>query len=409
MSETTPETPVKDRIRHALEDLANRITIGFEVETQCESQDREPDYEAMREHAEEQIDEITVCSYAGVPYSQKWIDALSCENAEELAEKLYADCDAIVQSYVDGMDESDWIPEADDDDDDWDGAGRDVLRRMGRKLGLDISGWEHKQDGSVSGPEFASPICHGREDAIKHATALFGGIDKNGNLRIDDECSCHIHLRMEDVYHKGHNLLQQLLFEELFNDLAIIPNCIKERCAAIPRWIQPSANGKSTFTGKYNPIQRHGEFGTWEFRIFGNVNNAEDFTKCLDAALAAMRRAYARFLEGDRKELPADLWAALASRAMANWRPIQDAPEYGKYLEKPAEDVADIVRVVVDGTTPVAYFIRGEASGDCDCPSCLIDRRRAYFGDTIQVQNGRRIVNTDAFIPIQEPELATIS
>jgi len=411
MSETTEQVPVKDRIRYALADLPNRVTIGFEVETQYESQEREPeiDTDGMRDYAVDNIDMQYVCSHANLSYMQRWIDALNVDSAEELAEKLNLDWDAILDSYVDDMDTDNWIIE---DDDDENGGSRDqgnyILRRMAQTVST--AGWDNKEDGSVSGPEFASPICVGRNDAIKHATALFDALDNNTYLSIDTECSCHIHIRMHDVQHKGHNLLQQLLFEELFNDLAAIPDCIKQRCATEPRWIQPSANGGKTYTGKYNPIQRHSGYHTWEFRIFGNVSNVTDFQMCLDAAIAAMGRAYARFLEGDRKELPADLWCTLASRAMSEWQPIQDSPEYGKYWEKPAEAPADIFNVVVESATPVSFFIRN-GDNDCDCPGCLTDRRQSWMGETIQVRDGRQVLSSGrhAFVPIQEPELATIS
>jgi hypothetical protein len=362
---TKNETPVKDRIRFALEDLPNRITIGIEVETQCESDDddRELDTDGMAEYANANIDTHFVCSYAGIDHNKYWIAALGCtDDAPELADKLCCDWDSIVDNYVEHMDTEGWY--LDSNSANWDDVGSEINRAMNRTF----SDWNYCEDGSVSGPEFQSGIINGRDAAIEQAEKLFALLD-DSPAHIDSDCSCHIHIRMQDVYHTGHNVLQQLIFEELFNDLDALPLCIKTRCRSRPRWIQPSSQGSKTCHTKYNPIQRHSGFGTWEFRIFGNVDDIAEFTKCLDAAIAAMHRAYTRFLAGDRKELPADLWVELAAKAMYHWTPIQAYPEFGKYWEAPQEST--VARVTDE--TPLSEF---EVEDECNCESCCGDRRR---------------------------------
>ena len=116
--------------------------------------------------------------------------------------------------------------------------------------------------------------------------------------------------------------MQQLIFEELFNNAALFPKCIKERLESEPRWIQPSNIGERTFSSKYNPIQRHGQ-GTWEFRLWGNVSNAVDFSTCLELSIGAMARAYARYIVGDYKVVDSTTWCQLASDAMRNCEPIK--------------------------------------------------------------------------------------
>jgi hypothetical protein len=304
---------VQERIRHALEDLENRVTIGFEVETQMEKREPEVDYDAMREHACECVDTYDVCRAAGVPHDMRWISALDCSgDAERLADLIGVDWSELIDDYVEEMDTENWLVESKDDFYD---LGHDVVRHCPE--------FTFEEDGSVSGPEFQSPILSGRNAAIAAAEKLFAQISHQSALYVDEECSCHIHLRMQDVFHTGCNALQQLIFEELFNDLNALPECIKTRLEATPRWIQPTNKEHETCKTKYNPVQCH-SLGTWEFRLFGNVSSTNDFIKCLDAAIAAMRRAYTRYLEGNYTVQESSVWVHAAAKAMYNWEPIQE-------------------------------------------------------------------------------------
>jgi hypothetical protein len=249
---------------------------------------------------------------ANVPHSLAWIDRLDCRcDPERLSEILGLDFEELVQEYVDNMDPDEWLGEPDFD---FDEIGREISEKSGD--------FTYDTDASVTGPEFQSPILHGRDAAIDAAARLFAAINEREELSIDTRCSCHIHVRMENVFHTGSNSLQQLLFEELFTHVGEFPTCVKKRLQAMPTHIQPTDLGSETSRAKYNPIRRHDQ-GTWEFRLFGNVSNVADFETCLDLAISAMERAYTRYLNGNYTEYTTREWTTAAAMAMQRLEPVQ--------------------------------------------------------------------------------------
>jgi hypothetical protein len=90
--------PVNDRIRAALEDIENRVTIGFEVETDCNGEN-EFDEDSAREAAFDSIDVESVCSYLGLDYDTAWLRAIGASrDYERLLEVTSTDESDVIDS-----------------------------------------------------------------------------------------------------------------------------------------------------------------------------------------------------------------------------------------------------------------------------------------------------------------------
>jgi hypothetical protein len=304
------------KVNAALDDIRNTIKVGFEIETDLDEDAGGFDQDAAYDAARGSIDEYSVCSHAGVPHCRDWITALGCRHdPEALAEALNVDMDELVDELVDNYrDNGDFNREP------------DLSEIADRIVPSDFTWCE---DGSVNGPEFQSPICQGREEAIGKAAQLFRGIDSYNascdsgfELEIHTRCSAHIHLQLDNIQHKGANAIQQTIFDELSKRWQRLPACVRNRIEECNKWIRPTYSSELTFKYKYNPIQCHHQ-GTWEFRLFGNVSSADEFEDCLDVAIESMECAYKRLLGDSYINIDAGLWVTLATDAMRNLEPMQ--------------------------------------------------------------------------------------
>lgn len=139
-------------------------------------------------------------------------------------------------------------------------------------------------DGSVSGYEFRTVGALDYQRFTSAADRIFK-LDHT----IDNGCSFHIHLAIPGVKHRHGNLLQKALTEYLIENIDRVPATVRQRWAAIRSntYITPGVQKGQ----KYMFVWKH-EQGTWEFRCFGNVQNAEDAKVCLDLAIEAMQYGY---------------------------------------------------------------------------------------------------------------------
>lgn len=304
------------KVRAALADIRNTIKIGFDFETDMDENAGGFDESAAEESARDSIDEYDICFYAGVEHNRDWITALGCRHDwETLAELLSVDIDQIVSDRVDSYrDNGEFCTSID-------------LESIAESILPTGFSWE--EDGSVNGPEFQSPVCTGIDMAVGYASRLFDAINRyNGRcndgceLEIHTTCSAHIHLQLADMHHSGANVIQQTIFDELSKRWMGLPMTVRNRISECNKYIKPTNGGTETCKYKYNPVQCHSQ-GTWEFRLFGNVSQTDEFESCLKIAVESIEHAYRRLLDGTHVNIDPQLWVELATESMQELIPME--------------------------------------------------------------------------------------
>ena len=152
-----------------------------------------------------------------------------------------------------------------------------------------IKGWnlppdvEVIDDESVEGFEFRTVGGHTPTKFKELITDIFGL-----SHTIDYRCSFHIHLRVKGIKHLYSQALRQSMIEYLFENCDRIPESVLER------WSDDDANHfflPDDSEAKYNFINFH-QFGTIEFRCFGNIRTVADAMTCLELAIESLQYAY---------------------------------------------------------------------------------------------------------------------
>lgn len=138
-------------------------------------------------------------------------------------------------------------------------------------------------DQSVDGFEFRTEGPQEYSSFLHLASEVF-----KINHEIDEGCSFHIHLSIPGVFHVSSVKFQKLLTEYILNHAETLPEGVLQRFKRCNRFYAPSLKP----TEKYSFVQRHSQHQTWEFRCFGNVQNAMEAKLCLDLAIKAMLYAY---------------------------------------------------------------------------------------------------------------------
>lgn len=166
------------------------------------------------------------------------------------------------------------------------------------ELGLnDDDDIEIVEDQSISGQEIRTIGGKTYEDTIEIAKYVFDEI-KASDHYIDKDCSCHVHVKLGDIKHYfGDGNLHAAIMEYFALNMHRLPESVQERLnQGGNRWIEPKCS-----SGKYRWVNFHGQ-GTIEFRLFGNVDNIDDFVKCIDLAIESLSYGYQiRFGDYTRK------------------------------------------------------------------------------------------------------------
>lgn len=136
-----------------------------------------------------------------------------------------------------------------------------------------VSGFEFKPDGPVTAKRFVSlarQILDWRH-------------------KIDINCSFHIHLSVPGIEHNYGKQLQLAMSEYIIDqrDKGRFSKALEKRLMHDSQYF----NIRGT-TEKYNFVNFHNGFKTWEFRCFGNVSNISDASTCLIVAVEALQYAY---------------------------------------------------------------------------------------------------------------------
>ena len=143
-------------------------------------------------------------------------------------------------------------------------------------------------------------------------------------------CSNHIHLRIGATFHTdplSKKIIWQHALRYLMAHQSDIPVTVLERIRSTDyqRFFHPGAWTDE----KFSAVHYHGVYNTWEFRLFGNCQNASSARKCVVLATRALRygyRQYHRFHRYGRIMLWDDSrFSALAFDAMNLGIPIPNS------------------------------------------------------------------------------------
>lgn len=145
-------------------------------------------------------------------------------------------------------------------------------------------GIEALSDSSVSGPEF---IVAGNGTSVSNAIKLLKQLFHTFTFRIDTGCSFHVHVSIPGIRHAYGANLQTHMYEYLLKNVKRVPKSVRERWESDTRFFRPNIQ-----KDKYSFVHFHSGCGTWEFRCFGNVQNAKDGERCIRLAVEALQYAY---------------------------------------------------------------------------------------------------------------------
>jgi hypothetical protein len=144
------------------------------------------------------------------------------------------------------------------------------------------SGIEVGHDGSVQGFEFRTQGPQTIDEFITKVNKVF-----SMDHEINERCSFHIHISLPDVQHSYGPRLQAAMTEYLLCRIGEMPASLVSRWQGDLGYFKPQISRE-----KYVFVNRHQRCGTWEFRCFGNITNAEDAKFCADMAIKALQHGY---------------------------------------------------------------------------------------------------------------------
>ncbi len=175
----------------------------------------------------------------------------------------------------------------------------DMRLGSGDDLSVETSDIETVEDQSVTGVEIRTIGGHKFDKIVALAKYAFEKIDETDHY-IDRECSCHIHIKLSDdidvKHYFGDGKLHAAIMEYLVWNIDRLPKSVQDRIIQGQRHIEPTINNN----GKFQWVHFHPQ-NTIEFRLFGNIDNANDLEQCLIITTEALAYGYQlRFSDYDR-------------------------------------------------------------------------------------------------------------
>jgi hypothetical protein len=111
---------------------------------------------------------------------------------------------------------------------------------------------------------------------------------ENNDFTVDTGCSFHIHLSVPGVKHSYGVALQAEMTAYLLDNIKRLPHSVRNRLSSesCSKWAKLRLS-----TDKFTAVHFHGQ-GSWEFRLFGNIDDSSDARRCLILAIESMQHAY---------------------------------------------------------------------------------------------------------------------
>jgi hypothetical protein len=139
-------------------------------------------------------------------------------------------------------------------------------------------------DGSVKGGEIRTLGALRPTQFLSLTKHMFD----NHDLTIDNNCSFHIHLSVDGVKHVYGQQTQAEMSAYLLKNIDEFPKSVQDRLRTdATRWCEARVS-----TEKYTFINYNADFCTWEFRLWGNIDNYQDAKKALFLSIRALKHAY---------------------------------------------------------------------------------------------------------------------
>ena len=161
----------------------------------------------------------------------------------------------------------------------------------------DVSGWEHCEDGT-SGivQEYKTDSPRSLNTTVERLHRLF---DRAGDdCEVPNNGSCHVHVSIPGCEHMAseNSRLHACILFELSQLVGEFPSKLWGRINSQyeDRFFALNEQCQSKFTA----VHCHSQ-GTWEFRLFGGLDDADDCATCVSIAGRAMLAGYARFRAGN--------------------------------------------------------------------------------------------------------------
>jgi hypothetical protein len=169
-------------------------------------------------------------------------------------------------------------------------------------------GWEIKEDGTVSGFEL---IFDGKKDFDDSAAMIKDFYDYYSSV-IDEQCSFHIHINRSETTPVYSELFQFFMYRSLWDCRHRIPQSVIYRLAD-SKW-RDKYFGFKIENDRYCAIAYRRK--TWEFRLFGNIQNADDGVECLKIAADTYTKATEKMKKINRNPVLKQAETAKVKRRM---------------------------------------------------------------------------------------------
>ena len=278
------------------------LKYGIEIEfSKCPGLINEPeDEDTIRQRAMEcMADDMT--ETARVAINRHIINGLPCHNRDvanavaRIAESLANAASSLEDLYA-ALDLSN---DLDDDADQY--ASNNGMNENTDATFDDVTGWTHCDDGTpgiLQEYQLDGPMYY--HDAVLCVDRLFD----SASLRYDGHHvpvngSCHIHISLDGVKHTvaDDSMLHACIVWALFDMYDSFPECVQERMCSnnANRYFMPHYPPHTKFSAVHNH-----RLGTFEFRLFGHVNDTETVERCMQIAASAFIRGYYMFKCGQQ-------------------------------------------------------------------------------------------------------------
>ena len=161
----------------------------------------------------------------------------------------------------------------------------------------DVDGWEHCEDGTTGiVQEYKTDSPRSLHAAVRSLHRLF---DQAGDgCEVPNNGSCHVHVSIPGCEHmaSANSRLHACILFELSQLVGEFPARLWGRINSQyeDRFFALNEQCQSKFTA----VHCHSQ-GTWEFRLFGGMNDPDDCSSCVSIAGRAMLAGYARFRAGN--------------------------------------------------------------------------------------------------------------